>query len=292
MNSFQMFAQQVIGGLAIGSMYALIALGFTLIYSGMRVVNWAQGEFFMVGAYVGLTAYVSWKWPFFLAFLFSAAVMFVAGLITERVAIKPVRRAIDLTLLMITIGISIVVKQLAILIWSPIGASFPSVFGDAPYEFLGLYVVPEDVCVFLIGILLMLVLYLLLFKTKLGMGMRAVAQSRDTAAIMGVNIERIDLLTFGVAIALAAAAGVIMAPLAYVEPAMGASVGIKGFVASVLGGFGNLFGAIFGGLFLGLAETIGAYFISSGYKDAIAFSILIIVLAFKPTGLFYRKSQR
>jgi branched-chain amino acid transport system permease protein len=285
MGSLQILIQQIIGGLAIGSMYALVALGCALIFSGMKVVNWAQGEFYMIGAFTALTAYVTWKWPFIFAFLFSVGVMFIVGTIVEKVTIDRVRESDHLTLLMITIGISIFAKQVAILIWSPIGAVFPTIFGDVPFQIWGVYIVPQNIYVMLIGIVLMIILYVFLFRTKMGMAMRAVSQSREIAGIMGVNTKKMDMLTFGIGICLAAAAGIIMAPLTYIEPMMGVTVGIKGFVAAVIGGFGNLFGAVLGGIIIGIIETTSAFFISSGYKDAVVFSILIVVLVFKPQGL-------
>jgi branched-chain amino acid transport system permease protein len=187
---------------------------------------------------------------------------------------------------MITIGLSIALKQLANIIWSPIGAVFPHIFGDKAFEIAGIYLVPQNLADLGIGIVIMIVLYFLMFKTKLGSTMRAVSQSRDTSALMGINTKVIDLLVFGLGAALAAVAGVFMAPLTYVEPAMSSSVGIKGFVAAVVGGFGNLYGAVLGGLLIGLVEGLGSLFISSGYKDAIVFGILILVMVIKPEGLF------
>ncbi len=284
--SIQMFIQQLIGGLTSGCMYALVALGCTLIFSGMKVVNWAQGEFYMIGAFVALTFFVGWGVPFVLALLFTIIIMFVLGALLEKITISHVRESDHLTLLMITIGLSIALKQLANIIWSPIGAVFPTIFGDKAFEIAGIYLVPQNLAVLGIGIVIMIVLYFLMFKTKLGSTMRAVSQSRDTSALMGINTKVIDLLVFGLGAALAAVAGVFMAPLTYVEPAMSSSVGIKGFVAAVVGGFGNLYGAVLGGLLIGLVEGLGSLFISSGYKDAIVFGILILVMVFKPEGLF------
>ena len=284
--SIQMFIQQLIGGLTMGSMYALVALGCALIFSGMKVVNWAQGEFYMIGAFVALTFFVSMHIPFWISLALTIVVMFLLGVLLEKLSINPVRESDHLTLLMITIGLSIALKQLANIIWSPIGAVFPTIFGDRAFEIGGVYLVPQNLWVLLIGCIIMVLLYFLMYKTKLGMTMRAVSQSRSTASLMGINTKRTDAIVFGLGAALAATAGVFMAPLTYVEPAMSASIGIKGFVAAVIGGFGNLFGAVLGGLLIGVIETLGSFVISSGYKDAIVFAILIIVLIFRPQGLF------
>lgn len=283
--------QQLIGGLAIGSMYALVSLGIALIWAAMRVVNWAQGEFVMLGAYVGLTVYVYWKLPFIVALITSALIIFALAAIVEIFAISPVRKYGHLSLLMVTIGVAILLKQLAIVIWSPIGEVFPSVFGDTPIVIGNIYIVPEKIVVFIIGLGLMFILYLFLSRTKVGKGMRAVSQSRDIAAIMGVNVIKIEILTFGLAGALGAVGGILLAPFMYVEPALGANVGIKAFVGAVIGGFGNLPGAAIGGLLIGIIESISAAFLPSGYKEAIVFLILIIILLVKPSGLFSKKSN-
>lgn len=282
--------QQLVGGFAIGSMYALVALGISLIWASMKVVNWAQGEFVMVGAYIGLTVYVYWNLPFILALIASALIVFLIGALVEVLAVNPVRKYGDLSLLMITIGVAIIVKQLAILIWSPIGEVFPSVFGSMPIIIGDIYIVPEKVIIFIIGLILMAILYLFLVKTKIGKGMRAVSQSRDIAAIMGVNVKRMEILTFAVAGGLGAIGGVLLAPLMYVDPALGTNVGIKGFVGAVLGGFGYLPGAAVGGLLLGIIESVSAAFLPSGYKEAVAFAILIIILLVKPSGLFSKRT--
>jgi len=283
--------QQLVGGLAIGSMYALVSLGIALIWAAMKVVNWAQGEFVMVGAYIGLTVYVYWQLPFILALIVSALIIFVLAALIEKFAVTPVRKYGDLSLLMITIGVAILVKQLAIIIWSPIGEVFPSVFGNKPIVIGDIYIVPEKIVIFFIGLGFMVILYLFLFRTKVGKGMRAVSQSRDIAAIMGVNVTTIEILAFGIAGALGALGGVLLAPLMYVEPAMGTYVGIKGFVGAVLGGFGSLPGAALGGLLLGIIESIAAAFLPSGFKEAVAFIILIVILLVKPSGLFSKKSN-
>ena len=286
MSITQLVIQQFIGGLTSGSMYALVALGCALIFSGMKVVNWAQGEFYMIGAFVALSLFVKSGIPFVISLAFTIVIMFALGSVLEKMTIALVRESDHLTLLMITIGLSIALKQLAVIIWGSIGAVFPSIFGDKAFVVGGVYLVPQNLWVLAIGCVIMMFLYLLMYKTKLGMTMRAVSQSRETASLMGVNTKRVDMITFGLGASLAAVAGVFMAPLTYVEPAMSASVGVKGFVAAVVGGFGNLFGAVLGGLFIGIVETLSSFFISSGYKDAIVFMILIIVLAFRPRGLF------
>jgi branched-chain amino acid transport system permease protein len=281
-----MLIQQLVGGLTSGSMYALVAVGCALIFSGMKVVNWAQGEFYMIGAFVALTFFVGRGLPFIISLVLTVVIMFIVGAALEKLTISYVRESDDLTLLMITIGLSIALKQMANIIWSPIGAVFPTIFGDQAFEIGGVYLVPQNLAVLGIGIIMMIIVYLLMYKTKLGSTMRAVSQSRDTSALMGINTRVIDLAVFGLGAALAAIAGVFMAPLTYVEPAMSSSVGIKGFVGAVVGGFGNLYGAVLGGLLIGIVEGLGSLVISSGYKDAIVFAILIIVMIFKPEGLF------
>lgn len=284
-----MFFQQTVGGLAAGSMYAIMAVAYSLIYASMRAVNWAQGEFFMLGAYLGVTAWVHWKWPLPVAFLLAAVVMYVYGAVVHRVAVRPAVRGGDLTLLMITIGVSIASKQLAVLIWGPVGERFPSIVGDVPVRLGAVALVPDHMFVLGSGVVLTAVLYLFLFRTRLGLAMRAVAQSRYVAEAMGVDADRVDLHVFGLSGLLAAVAGTVMGPLIYVEPGMGGSIGMKGFVAAVLGGFGDVRGSVLGGLLLGLVEGFVTMYVSSGYKDAIAFGVLIAALLIRPQGLVGRQ---
>ena len=280
-----MLAQQLINGIILGSTYALIALGYTMVYGIIELINFAHGEIYMFGAFVGLILVTTLKVPFVLAFLLAMAAGALLGVTVEYFAYRPLRQSSRLAALISAIGASIFLSNLALLIMGPTPYTFPS-----PFEMkvqTPLFIVSGvEIIVLLSSFLLMTGLTIFVQKTKTGKAMRATAQDRETASLMGININRIITITFAIGSALGAAAGVMVGVyFRTVTPTMGLMPGLKGFVAAVIGGIGNIPGAMLGGIALGVAEVMGAAYISSQYRDAVAFALLIIVLLLKPSGL-------
>ncbi|NLA11630.1 MAG: branched-chain amino acid ABC transporter permease [Firmicutes bacterium] len=287
-----MLAQQLMNGLILGSTYALIALGYTMVYGIIELINFAHGEIYMFGAFVGLILVTVAKVPFILAFLVAMAAGALLGITVEYLAYRPLRQSSRLAALISAIGASIFLSNLALLIMGAKPYNFPSPFEPKVYPVAlfgkSLFVISRvELIVLTASLLMMLGLTFIVQRTKIGKAMRATAQDKDTASLMGININRIITVTFAIGSALGAAAGVMVGIyFRTVTPTMGLMPGLKGFVAAVIGGIGNIPGAMFGGILLGIAEVMGAAYISSQYRDAVAFALLIIVLLFKPSGLF------
>jgi len=297
------FLQQLINGLVLGSVYALVALGYTMVYGIIELINFAHGEVTMTGALVALSAIgaVALGMPGLPGVLMLAAGLALAipvcvalGLLIERVAYRPLRNAPRLAPLITAIGVSIILQNLAMLIWGKQYISFPSVLPQGRYEILGAHITDVQIAILVLTLLIMLGLTLVVQQTRLGRAMRATAQSRQVASLMGVDVNRVIAATFAIGSALAAVAGVMVS--AYYGLAhyyMGFMLGLKAFSAAVLGGIGNLGGAMLGGLLLGLIESFGAGyigdltggFLGSNYQDVFAFFVLIAVLVFRPAGL-------
>ncbi len=287
-----MFFQQLINGIILGSTYALIALGYTMVYGIIELINFAHGEIYMFGAFVGMILVTVYQVPFVIAFLLAMALASLLGITVEYLAYRPLRRSTRLAALISAIGASIFLQNLALLIMGARAYSFPSPFVSKIYKTSFFTVSRVEVIILIVSFLLMLGLTFLIQKTKIGIAMRATAQDKDTASLMGININKVITTTFAVGSALGAAAGVMVGIyFRSVTPMMGLMPGLKGFVAAVLGGIGSIPGAMLGGLLLGIAEVMGAAYISSQYRDAIAFTILIIVLLFKPSGLISSSLQ-
>ena len=284
-----MLIQQVIQGLAIGSVYGVIALAFVLIYNAMGVLNFAQGEVFMAGAFAGLFFHVVLGLPFIVAFPLAIIAGSLLGWLIERIAFRPLFNAPEVNILIATIGMSIFLRNLFRVFFGADPYPFPTVFGDKPVYVGGVLLIPQNLWIAGIGLLLVVLIRLLLTQTFIGRALRAAAQDRDTASLMGINPKSTVSLTWTLASGLGAAAGVLVAPLFFVMADMGTLMGLKGFSAAVFGGIESVTGAMAGGLLLGLAESLGGGFISSGYQSAIAFGLLILVLIFKPSGIMGRK---
>lgn len=284
-----MLIQQVIQGLAIGSVYGVIALAFVLIYNAMGVLNFAQGEVFMAGAFAGLFFHVVLGLPFVVAFPLAIIAGGLLGWLIERIAFRPLFNAPEVNILIATIGMSIFLRNLFRVFFGADPYPFPTVFGDKPVYVGGVLLIPQNLWIAGIGLLLVVLIRLLLTQTFIGRALRAAAQDRDTASLMGINPKSTVSLTWTLASGLGAAAGVLVAPLFFVMADMGTLMGLKGFSAAVFGGIESVTGAMAGGLLLGLAESLGGGFISSGYQAAIAFGLLILVLIFKPSGIMGRK---
>ncbi|NMA91535.1 MAG: branched-chain amino acid ABC transporter permease [Firmicutes bacterium] len=287
-----MFVQQLMNGVILGSTYALIALGYTMVYGIIELINFAHGEIYMFGAFVGLLLVTVLDIPFFLAFLLAMALGSLLGVTVEYLAYRPLRRSSRLSALISAIGASFFLSNLALLIMGSQPFSFPNPF-EAKIYHTPLFIISRvEITVLLSSLILMIALTFFVQRTKIGKAMRATAQDKDTASLMGINIDRIITITFAVGSALGAAAGVMVGIyFRTVTPTMGFMPGLKGFVAAVLGGIGNIPGAMLGGILLGIAEVMGAAYISSQYRDAVAFALLIIILLFKPAGLLGRPAQ-
>ena len=287
-----MLIQQMMNGLILGSTYALIALGYTMVYGIIELINFAHGEIYMFGAFAGLILVTALKVPFFLAFFLAMALAAILGVTIEYLAYRPLRRSSRLAALISAIGASIFLSNLARLIMGTQPYNFPSPFEPKVYRTSFFVISRVEIIVLVSSLILMIGLTFIVQKTKIGKAMRATAQDKDTASLMGININRIVTITFAIGSALGAAAGVMVGIyFRTVTPTMGLMPGLKGFVAAVLGGIGNIPGAMLGGILLGIAEVMGAGYISSQYRDAVAFALLIIVLLFKPAGLLGRPAQ-
>jgi branched-chain amino acid transport system permease protein len=295
------FIQQFINGLSLGSIYALIALGYTMIYGILRFINFAHGDVFMIGAFSG----------YYLAFLFSFAtftggasvtmaivillgsmvVCSILGFTLEKLAYKPLRNSPKLTILITAIGVSLFLEYGGQLVFGADPKSFPTLLENKQlFNVGGAAVFSNSVVVIIVSLVLMIILRIIVMNTKMGTAMRAVSFNHNVASLMGININRIISFTFILGSSLAAAAGILFG-LNYpkIDPLIGIIYGLKAFVAAVLGGIGNILGAALGGLILGLVETFVSGYLSSTYRDAIAFGILIIILLFRPTGLLGKK---
>ncbi|MCL4516231.1 MAG: branched-chain amino acid ABC transporter permease [Firmicutes bacterium] len=281
--------QQLINGLSLGSIYALIALGYTMVYGIVRLINFAHGDVYMVGAYAGFFAVWHYHLSFFPALGVAMMVAAATGVLIERLAYRPLRQAPRIAVLITAIGVSLLLENLGILILKPEPRSFPEVFPLALYNFGGLIVTNRQMAILAVGLVLMVLLQYFVNFTRTGKAMRAVSFDMEAALLMGINVDRIITVTFAVGSALAAAAGVLVG-IFYnrIDPLMGIMPGIKAFVAAVLGGIGVIPGAMLGGLVMGVAEVMVVALFSSTWKDAVAFAILIFILLVKPTGLLGR----
>jgi branched-chain amino acid transport system permease protein len=288
-------AQQLVNGLAWGSIYALIALGYTMVYGVMRLINFAHGDVYMVGA---MCAFYCAHWlgladapsppGFALVMLLAMLACALLGALIERVAYRPLRQQPRAAMLTTAIGVSMLLEYGGQLVFSPDPKFFPQLIASQPVvRIAGAVITNIDLLVVATALALMIGLRWLVLRTRVGMALRAVSFSYDASALMGINVNTIITLTFMLGSALAAAAGAMVALRnPKIDPLMGLMPGIKAFVAAVLGGIGNFPGAVAGGLLMGVTETLVAAYISSAYRDAVAFVILIAVLLVKPAGLF------
>lgn len=300
------FIQQVINGLVLGSIYALVALGYTMVYGIMGLINFAHGEVVMIGAMVALTVIkllADSGLPGVVIALIglaaAAPVCMATGFAIERIAYRPLRRAPKLAPLITAIGVSIVLQNLAMLIWGRNYHAFPPILPSVDFEVFGATITAVQIAIVAIAALMMAGLIILVQRTRLGRAMRATAENPQIAQLMGVDINRVISLTFVIGSALAAVAGLMVsANYSIAHYYMGFILGLKAFTAAVLGGIGNIAGAMLGGILLGLIESLGAGyigdltggFLGSHYQDVFAFFVLILVLVFRPSGLVGEKA--
>lgn len=286
------FLQQVINGLQLGFVYALIALGYTMVYGIVRLINFAHGDVFMLGAYFGFYALGKYNLPFPLAIVSAMLGCAITGMAIEKIAYKPLRMAPRISLLITAVGVSLFLEYFTSLkfVFGPNYLAYPRPFSIVNFNLAGITVTNIQIIVFGVAIILLVFLYFFVQKTKTGMAMRAVAYDKETAQLMGISLSKIISITFGIGSALAGAGGVLYG-IAYpqINPFMGIMPGLKAFVAAVLGGIGILPGAVIGAVIMGVVEVLTQAFISSTLRDAVAFSILIIVLLVKPTGILGKR---
>ncbi|MFF0518113.1 branched-chain amino acid ABC transporter permease [Actinomadura nitritigenes] len=280
----QVFLQTLIGGLSLGAIYALVAMGFSLVYRTMGLVNFAHADVLMIGAYAASTFFMSTKLPFALAMVLAIAVTGLIGLFIERV-LRPLENK-DFTLMLIgTIGFGMVLQAVAVLIWGATGRAVRTPVGGAPLEFFGLRVRTYDLVVLAIAAVAVFLLVAFLQRTKMGAAMQAVAMDHEAATAVGIHVGRSNAIAFAIGAGLAALAGGLVGPLLYVNPTMGGTIGIKGFAAAMLGGCGNIPGAIAGGFAIGVLDSFAAGHFQ-GYSELVVFLVFTVAIMIRPTGLF------
>jgi branched-chain amino acid transport system permease protein len=286
MSLFSQIIQLLLTGITIGTIYGMVALGFNIIYNATGIINFAQGEFVMLGGMFMVWLTSAFHLPLYIGFPLSVISVTIIGALFERLAIYPLKRPPVLILIMITLAGSIILKGGAMLSWGKETFTLSHFSGEEPIWFLGATILPQTIWV--IGILVAVVLILTVFFnfTMVGKAMRACAVNPTAASLVGISVKKMVLLSFALSAALGSIAGIIITPIALMEYDRGAILALKGFAAAVLGGLGNGVGAVVAGLIIGIMESLGAGFISSGYKDAIALVVLLLVLFVKPSGLF------
>jgi len=278
--------QAVVSGLAIGGIYALLAVSFLLIYQVSGVLNFAQGEFVVIGAFVGSTAAIGWGLPVLAAGLLGVLAAGALGLLMERVTYRPLRGKPIATMIISTVAVGIVIARTAEIIWGPEPRSMPSLVPNRPMEILGARVSSLSLFVIVVSGLLLVVQHQLLTRTRLGRRMQATAEDSDTAQLMGIRTGRLVMVAFALGCGLSGAAGIFVAPLFSVTLDLGFLISLKAFAACVVGGFGNLQGAAAAALGLGVVENLAGTYIATGAKDLVAFAVLLAFLALRPQGIF------
>lgn len=281
-----MFMEQLSNGIALGSIYALTAIGFTMVYGIIGLINFAHGDVYMLGAFITFTALTVLKLPLILAFIVGSAGACAFGILLSKFAYSPLFNAPRINLFLCAIGAAIFLENFAMLAWGPETQSFPDIIKNNMYNLLGFKVSTLQIIILVTSLVLVAILTYIVQYTKVGRAMRCTAQDMSAAKLMGINTNRIVYFTFGLGSTLGAAAGILVG-MYYkaVFPMMGYTAGLKAFVAAVIGGIGSIPGAMLGGIIMGVSESLGAAYISSGYRDAIAFIILIFILLVKPSGL-------
>ncbi len=280
-----LFLQLLFTGLGIGSIYALVSLGFVLLIRAAGVVNFAQGEFSMLGAYIMVILANDWGVPYFIAIPAAVALMAGFGVLFAGVVYWPLRHRGQLPVIISTIGASILIANGTLAAYGPSPQVLPPLFGDG-FDIGDVYIDSQYLAILVVTALLVLLQYLVFERTLLGKKLQATSQDKEMASLLGIPVATMVLFTFAYSAALGGIAGVLVAPVLFVSVQMGAVVALKAFAANIIGGFGSIPGAILGGLALGVAETMGASYISVPYKDAFAFALLLLVLVVRPQGIF------
>lgn len=284
------FLSYLINGLGLGSVYAIIALGYTMVYGIAKMLNFAHGDIIMIGAYVAFFALSRFQLPLFVSIILSVVVCTILGVVIERLAYKPLRQASSLSVLITAIGVSYFLQNAAQLLWTSNTKVFPSIVSNAYLKIGDLSISYLTIITIAVCIAIMIVLTLFISKTKTGMAMRACSEDKGAAMLMGINVNTTISITFAIGSGLAAIASILLcATYPSVYPTLGSMPGIKAFTAAVFGGIGSIPGAFLGGLMLGVIETLTKAYISTQLSDAIVFAVLIVVLLIKPSGLLGKK---
>jgi branched-chain amino acid transport system permease protein len=281
----EILTSQVVSGLATGCVYALIALGFVLIFKATDVVNFAQGEFVMASGFMSYTLLIGLGMPYGLVLLATVVLSGFMGVVLERVVVRPIMDAPIFSIVIATIGASIVLRSSAGIVFGYDVLPLPTIFSKDPVRLGFLQFTAMDVGVIGSSLVIMVGLYLFFKLTKTGMAMRATAQSQTAARLMGVSVSRIFALTWAISAAIGGVAGVLIAPIVYLDPNLG-FIGVKAFAGAILGGFGSIPGAIVGGMLLGVIENLSGYFFNAGIKQVSTYILLILVLVVRPSGFF------
>lgn len=283
------FVQFLLSGLTTGAIYALVALGFAIIYNASRVINFAQGEFVMIGG-MATAGFLGAGLPLPVAAILAVGLAILVGLALEKLAVEPARDAPVVTLIIITIGASILLRGLAAIVWDKKIHALPAFSGQAPIAIGGATLLPQVLWVLGASAMAVAALWWFFNRSLPGKAMLAVSDNRLAAALAGISVRGVLLVSFGLSAALGALAGVLIAPISFTSWDVGVMLGLKGFAAAILGGMGSGPGAIAGGLALGLVEALGAGYLSSAYKDVFAFLVILAALVFVPDGIFGRRS--
>jgi len=286
-----LFEQQLVNGLTLGVIYALIAVGYTMVYGVIQLINFAHGEIYMFGAFFCVTFITALGMPFYVAMVAAMFCCAVLGIILDVVAYRPLRDAPRLAALITAIGMSIFFQNLAMILWGSRPMPFvqdavPAYLAETALEMGGVHLTWLQLFIFAVALAMMLGLYLIINKTKVGTAMRALAQNKTAAALMGINVNYVIGFTFALGSGMGALAGILVAVYYNtLYPTMGYVAGVKAFAAAVLGGIGSVPGAMLGGVVLGVAEALGAGYVSSLYRDGVAYAVLIAVIVFRPSGI-------
>lgn len=279
------FFEQIISGLVAGSIYSLLGLGFTMIYACTKRINFAHGELMALGGFVGLVFIEIFPSCLFLSFVLGPLTIGLIAIIIERLFLRRLQEAQPLKIVIATIGLSVVLSVVMQIIWGPYPKSYPNFISEKPFSFIGVKIIPQNLFIFLISISLMIILQCFFLYTKKGRALRALSQDRYAARLMGIKVGQNISLVYFISGILAGIAGMFIAPIYFLSSSIGAFLGLKAFIAAVIGGLGSVPGTIAGGFFLGIVENLSSGFISSKYKSGISLLFLVLVLLFSPKGL-------
>jgi branched-chain amino acid transport system permease protein len=288
----ELFLQQLVNGLVIGIIYSLVAVGLTVVYGIFDIINMTQGTFFMIGAFAAyfLTQYFGVS--YFLSIPLAMIITGGIGILVERSSVKTLRGQPNIVFLLSTMGLMVMLENLAMVIWGATPRQLPSPFAPEPVIVLGVFLTRQKIFLFLCAAVMILLVKRFIASSRIGRAMRAVATDQNTAALMGIDVDRVFIVTFGIGAGLSAAAGVLLGPIFDIEPAMGHLTLIKAFIVVIMGGMGNITGAFYCGLILGVTESMGAGYIDVDYKDAFGLIMMILVLLFRPQGLLGKGGLR
>ena len=285
--------QLAFSGIALGCIYALVALGFVLIYKATETVNFAQGDLMMLGGFFGYTAVVMMGWPYWAGIILAILAMAVFGMLTERLVLRPVLGQAQFTVVMVTIALGYVMRGVVTMVpgWGTETLKLPTPFAEKVVNIGGAALAADQIMVIVLTAALCGVLYLFFRYTRIGIAMQATSQNQLAAYYMGIPVRRINMLIWGISAGVAAFAGILLAPVTFVHSNMG-FIGLKAFPAAVVGGFGSVPGAIVGGLIIGLVESFAGFYLPEGFKDIAAYIVVLAVLMIRPSGLFGQKLRK